>query len=60
MDAGWKTVAREQKKIIRTEMSGKCAEGFAGDEKIRRWRKKAVSREEWASVIKEGGALRMS
>jgi hypothetical protein len=33
MGAGWKIVVKEQKKIIRPEMTGKCAEGFAGDER---------------------------
>lgn len=30
MDASWNIVVRE-KKIIRNKMTGKCAEGFAGD-----------------------------
>jgi hypothetical protein len=38
-------------------MTGKCAEGFAGDED-KRWRQKAVGRGEWVSVIKEAIALR--
>jgi hypothetical protein len=32
MEAGWKILVRDQRIFIRTEIAGKYAEGFAGDD----------------------------
>jgi hypothetical protein len=38
-------------------MDGRCGDGFR-EAKVKRWRQKAVDKEEWASVIKEAKAVR--
>jgi hypothetical protein len=39
------------------EMDGRCGEDLR-ETKVKRWRQKAVDREEWPSIIKEAKTLR--